>query len=105
VSHKLYPSRSSRHWVHTARLKEKPGQSLSTQHVGLLFPGTATLGTAMKAFRNSGLWPADRCAFTEQWTVACRSLCVYGIVDCGLQIAVCLRNSGLRPADRCVFME
>jgi hypothetical protein len=51
------------------KLREKPGQRLSTEHiaslVGMAFPRAATIQTAVNGLRNSGLWPVDRNVFTD----------------------------------------
>jgi hypothetical protein len=50
-------------------LRQKPGQRVSTEHiaslVGMAFSRASTLETAMNCFRNTGLWPVDRFAFTD----------------------------------------
>jgi hypothetical protein len=51
------------------KLREKPGQRLSTEHVaslvGTAFPRAATMETAMNCFKNSELWPVDRNVFMD----------------------------------------
>jgi hypothetical protein len=52
-----------------SNLKENSWQRLSTEHiaslVGTEFSKAATMETAMNGFRNRGLWPVDRCVFTD----------------------------------------
>jgi hypothetical protein len=52
-----------------AKLREKPGQRLSAEHtaslVGMAFPRAARMEKAKNGFRNSGLWPANSCVFTD----------------------------------------
>lgn len=47
-----------------AKLREEPGQRLSTKNiaslVGMTFQRAAAMQTAMDEFRNNGLWSADR---------------------------------------------
>ncbi|KAJ4426056.1 hypothetical protein ANN_27683 [Periplaneta americana] len=51
------------------RLREKPGQPLTTEHiaslVGVAFPRAATMSTAINAFRAAGIWPVDRHVFSD----------------------------------------
>jgi hypothetical protein len=46
-----------------AKLRERPGQRLSL--VGMAFQRAAAMQIAMDGFRNSKLWPVDRCVFTD----------------------------------------
>jgi hypothetical protein len=51
------------------KLRENPGQRLSTEHIASLvdmaFPRAATMETAMNGFKNSGLWHVDRNVFMD----------------------------------------
>jgi hypothetical protein len=46
---------------------EAAGEARATtaSRVGTAFPGITTMETAVSGFRDGGLWPVDRCGFTD----------------------------------------